>query len=463
MLPAGDGQVIARNSVREYWDLLGRYLWPQRSPVALMSVLLLTSTAIQITCPRIVRAFILLIRVRGLAGPVLRENREKTAGFYGFLGEVLGATEDIRGLDAVPFVFGRLFERLRAWLPTFVRAEMAGNLVWCSALAIFAVGEATAYGVGGWLHETRGLPLGTVYMLASYAALMSQPLENIRTQLQVLQRSDACIARIRGLFAVHSAIVDGEVRLPPGPLSLEFRNVSFTYEDGPEADSVLHEMSFCLGPGRKLGLLGRTGSGKTTVGRLVFRMYEPTTGDILLGGVNLRLTGVRDMRSRVAVVTQDVQLVSGTVRDNITLFDRKVPDDLLLRILETLGIKEWSDRLPRGLDTMVSPGELSAGEAQLLALARAFIRDPDLVILDEASSRLDPATESLLDRAIDRLLAGRTAVIIAHRLATVERADEVMVLEQGRIVEHGERAALAVEPETRFAQMRSRGIREVLQ
>jgi ATP-binding cassette subfamily B protein len=192
-------------------------------------------------------------------------------------------------------------------------------------------------------------------------------------------------------------------------------------------------------------------------------MYEPTTGDILLGGVNLRLTRVRDIRSRVAVVTQDVHLVSGTVRDNITLFDRNVPDGLLFRILETLGMKEWSDRLPRGLDTTVSPGELSAGEAQLLALARAFIRDPDLVILDEASSRLDPATESLLDRAIDRLLAGRTAVIIAHRLATVDQVDEIMVLDQGRIVEHGERATLAALPETRFAQMRSRGIREVLQ
>ncbi len=386
-------------------------------------------------------ACMLLIKTRELAGKALRLNREKTAGFYGFLGEALDATEDVRGLGATAFVFKRLFEHLRAWLPISVRSKVAGNLVWCSALAIFAVGEATAYGVGGVMHKTRGLPLGTAYMLVSYAALMSGPLENIRTQLQVLQESEACVTRITSLFAIRSAIIDGTDELPYGPLSVEFRNVSFAYADKTGTNAVLRELSFRLDQGKRLGILGRTGSGKTTIGRLALRMYEPCCGEIILGGVDLSSTAIRDVRSKVAVVTQDVRLLSGTVRDNITFFDKTTPDELLFRTLETLGMKGWLDRLPRGLDTAVSADQMSAGEAQLLALARAFVRDPGLVILDEPSSRLDPDTESLLNKALDRLLSGRTAIIIAHRLATIDRADEIMVLEQGRIVEHWNRTA----------------------
>jgi ABC-type multidrug transport system fused ATPase/permease subunit len=166
----------------------------------------------------------------------------------------------------------------------------------------------------------------------------------------------------------------------------------------------------------------------------------------------------------VGLVTQDVQLFQATVRDNLTFFDRTLPDSKILAVLEDLGLGSWLRALPEGLDSRLDAdgAGLSAGEAQLLALARLFLRDPGLVILDEASSRLDPATEQLVERAISKLLKDRTAVIIAHRLGTVQRADDVMILDQGRIAEHGAREQLARDPQSRFAHLLQVGLEGVL-
>ena len=163
-------------------------------------------------------------------------------------------------------------------------------------------------------------------------------------------------------------------------------------------------------------------------------------------------------------MTQDVQVFRASVRDNLTFFDRTIPDDHILRVIEELELSDWFRALPNGLDSMLEAGErgLSAGEAQLLAFARVFLRDPGLVILDEASSRLDPATEQRIERAIDRLLRDRTAIIIAHRLGTVQRADDILILEQGRALEYGGRAALAADPSSRFHGLLQTGLEEML-
>ena len=163
-------------------------------------------------------------------------------------------------------------------------------------------------------------------------------------------------------------------------------------------------------------------------------------------------------------MTQDVQLFQATVRDNLTFFDRSIPDTRIQEVIERLELAEWYDALPDGLDTKLETGGrgLSAGEAQLLAFTRVFLRDPGLVILDEASSRLDLATEQLIERAVDILLKDRTALIIAHRLGTVHRADEIMILQDGEIIEHGERVALASDPHSRFAHLLETGLEEVL-
>ena len=164
------------------------------------------------------------------------------------------------------------------------------------------------------------------------------------------------------------------------------------------------------------------------------------------------------------MVTQDVQLFRGSVRENITLFDESIPDSAVLRALAGLGLEPWLESLADGLDTQLTAGggQLSAGEAQLVAMARVFLKDPDLVILDEASSRLDPATDAVVSRAVWRLLEGRTGVIIAHRLGTIRRVNDVLIIDSGRIQEHGERAALEADDGSRFRELLRSGLEEVL-
>ncbi|MGH2459366.1 MAG: ABC transporter ATP-binding protein, partial [Chloroflexota bacterium] len=250
----------------------------------------------------------------------------------------------------------------------------------------------------------------------------------------------------------------------PGALPVEFDHVSFAYADDRDDAPVLRELTFRIESGRVLGLLGRTGSGKTTISRLLFRFYDPTTGVIRLGGADTRQARLADLRRRVAIVTQDVQLFSATARDNLTFFDPAISDARILAVVHELGLDAWYARLPDGLDTWLDSGGagISAGEGQLLAFVRVFLRDPGLVILDEASSRLDPATERLIEHAVDRLLRDRTGIVIAHRLATVQRADEILILEDGRIREHGERRVLARDPGSRFAQLLQTGLEESL-
>jgi len=220
----------------------------------------------------------------------------------------------------------------------------------------------------------------------------------------------------------------------------------------------------CVSGGGTLGLLGRTGSGKTTLTRLLLRLYDPSTGEVCLGGVNVRDVLNADLRARVSIVTQDIQLFSATVRDNLSLFDATISDARIFEALDELEMGDWARALPKGLDTMLATGGtgLSAGEAQLLAFARAFLRDPGLVILDEASSRLDPATERKLEHAVDKLLAGRTGIIIAHRLGTVQRVDQIMILEDGRVRESGARDELVRDPDSRFSQLLRAGMEEAL-
>lgn len=265
-------------------------------------------------------------------------------------------------------------------------------------------------------------------MVIAYAALLAQPIEMLRSQMQSLQQAGASLSRVRELLATRSRLKDGSEPLPAGPLAVEFEHVTFRYAaDEP----VLDRLSIRLAPGERLGLMGRTGSGKSTIARLLIRLYDPAEGSVRLGGIDLRALRLADLRSRVGLVTQEVQLFEASLRENLTFFDPTVPDETLREVLHRLGLQEWLERQPQGLETPISPSALSAGEAQLLAFARVFLRDPGLVILDEASSRLDPATEALLDQAMHHLLEGRTAIIIAHRTATLQQVDQVMVMEKG--------------------------------
>jgi ATP-binding cassette, subfamily B, bacterial len=342
---------------------------------------------------------------------------------------------------------------MRSWLAVTRKAQMWGYGLGATSFGLFAFGTAAALALSAMLFRAGGLTIGAVYLIFQCTEMLVQPTEQIRKEVQDFQQADASISRIETLLATQPSLVDGPGgALPPGPLSVELDGVSFSYA---EDALVLRDVSVRLEPGRVLGVVGRTGSGKTTLTRLLLRFYDPLAGVVRLGGIDLRTVRLAVVRARIGLVTQEVQLFQASVRDNLTLFDNSVSDEKISAALGTLGLGDWLRAQPRGLDTMLGPGDggLSAGQAQVLACARILLRDPDLIILDEPSSRLDPATDRLLQMAFDRLLAGRTGIIIAHRLSTLVYADDILVLEDGQVREQGPRVALAADPTSRFAEL----------
>ena len=319
----------------------------------------------------------------------------------------------------------------------------------------------------GSLFFGRGeLTIGSVYLIFHYTEMTRHPMEQIRSQMEDFQKAGAGIARVEELFARTSALPPGgTAALPDGPLAIDLDGVDFSYRDnGGDGDRVLHDVTFSIEAGHVVGVLGRSGSGKTTLARLLTRLYDPEAGTVRLGGVSAADADLHSLRRKVGMVTQDVQLFQASIIENLTFFDETLPRDRVEAELRALGMGDWLDSLPDGLDSMLEAGGagLSAGQAQLLAFTRIFLEDPGLVILDEASSRLDPATEVLIERAVDRLLADRTGFIIAHRLATVNRADDILIMEDGRVVEFGRRIDLAADPTSRLSHLLETGMEEVL-
>ena len=400
--------------------------------------------------------FVMAGPLRNVAVKWWNQVREVSAQMYGFIGERLAGTEDIRSSGAEAHVMDGLALHHRAWLAARQRAFLAGTLLFSTSTLSFAIGNAISFGVGAYLWTQGIITLGTVYLLFRYTDMLRHPIEQLRRELEQMQQAVASVTRVHELLHTESRLVDGRgAPLPSGPLAVELDAVSFGYDDA----LVLRDVSLRLAPGEVLGVLGRTGSGKTTLARLLLRFYDPTAGAVRLGGVDIRDAHLGDVRAHATLVTQDVQLFHASVRDNVTFFDAAVDDERVRGVLEHIGLGGWLRA--RSLDTEMLAGGLSAGEAQLLAFARVFVRDPGLVILDEASSRLDPATERQIERAIDALLRDRTAIVIAHRLATVQRCDKIVVLEEGRIIEHGPREALAADPSSRFAQLLRTGLEQV--
>jgi ABC-type multidrug transport system fused ATPase/permease subunit len=399
-----------------------------------------------------------LTRGGGFVGRRSRRSRVVNADLSAYLEERLSALPDIKANGGDDATMRGLDERLATRFRTDRAALLAASLFSGVANTALVAATVASLATAAWLQQSGAITVGGVYLVFRYTGMLRMPLERLSRHMNSFQQAMGGILRVRELMAIEPRITDGGGTLPAGALAVELDDVDFAYDDEP----VLRHVSFGIEPGHVVGVVGRTGSGKTTMARLLFRLYDVDRGAVRVGGIDVRDLRVDDLRRHIGLVTQDVQIFAGTLRDNLRLFDPDVGDDRLLAVFSSLGLDDWLAGLPGALDTVLGLGPtargLSAGEAQLIALARVFLEDPGVVVLDEASSRLDPHTEELLEHAIDRLLADRTGIVIAHRLGTIERADEVVVLDGGRVVEHGDRVTLATDPTSRFADLLRTGL-----
>ena len=405
---------------------------------------------------------------RSVAVPIYAAEREGYAKMFGFIEERIGGIEDIRTNGGVPYTMNRFFKVVQEVFKLNLRSDIIGECLRSLTGGLFALGYALAMGVCIWLYQNSIFTLGAIVLVFDYMRQLQFPLHTISRQINELQRATAGMKRIEQLYQTQSSLKDGSKS--PSSLPAEniqpiaipdvaFDQVTFGYV---EEEMVLKNLSFELGKGKVLGLLGRTGSGKTTITRLLFRLYDINKGGIRIAGTPIQELKQADLRHYIGLVTQDVQLFNATVRQNLSLFDGQISDQKIVSVIEELGLTDWYRSLPEGLDSLLAAGGsgLSAGEAQLLAFTRIFLKDPGIIILDEPSSRLDPATEARIDFAIQKLLQGRTGIIIAHRLGTLQRVDEVMILEGGQIREYGPRQTLANDPKSRFAELLKTGLED---
>jgi ATP-binding cassette, subfamily B, bacterial len=301
---------------------------------------------------------------------------------------------------------------------------------------------ALTLGFGGWMVHEGVLTVGTVAFFVLALSNLFEPVQQLSQLFNMVQSAGAGLQKLYELLDTPVDVPErpGAVDLPEAG-DIDVEGVSFAYGDGPP---VLHDVSLHIAAGSRLALVGPTGAGKSTLAKLVARLYDPTGGTVRFGGVDVRNATMASLRSRIVVIPQEGFLFNGTIRDNVRLAREGATDPEVDAALRAVNAYDRFASLPDGLDTEVRErgSRLSAGEKQLVSLARAALADPALLVLDEATSSLDPGTEALVEGAVDRLLEGRTVVVIAHRLSTSERADVVGVVDGGELVELGTHADL---------------------
>jgi ATP-binding cassette subfamily B protein len=354
--------------------------------------------------------------------------------------------ENLQGLEVVQMFrreqlnserFARTNDKYRRAVDgtIFYDSAISALLEWVALIAV-----ALVLAIGGGLVGAELIGLGTLTTFILYSQRLFDPLRQMAERFTQIQGGLTAVERIAELLDQPLEIIESSRPAAQQTVAEQqgeviFENVSFGYRDN---DPILKELNLRIAPGEHVALVGPTGSGKTTVIRLLCRLYQPQQGRILLDGVNIQDLPIPELRRRLGVVLQDTFLFSGSVADNLRL-DSNIPRPDLERLCGELGLEPLLERLPQGLDTPLRErgGNLSSGERQLLAVARVALRNPSVLVMDEATAFMDPATEATLQRDLGRLLDHRTAIVIAHRLATVEASDRILVLKRGMLVEQG--------------------------
>ncbi len=396
----------------------------------------------------------LLYVLRFLQGRLVRaydQVRRENADMLSTISEAVSGVETLQVYDAVEGQEQRVRSRTKRRARTSIRAGVIGAFLFPSGEVFSVLAVVAVVGAGVARGPDAGLTAGA---LIGFLFLTYRFLEPIAEFTEIIDHTQTAVAGLRRVLGVLDTPIgppppESPIPLPSGRLDIRFEDVTFAYpsrEDSHEEEPILRNLSLAIASGTNVALVGESGSGKTTMARLIARLIDPTRGRILLGGVNLMRVENEELRRRLTVVPQEPFLFAWSIADNLRFVDERASDTDLRALFERLDCSEWLDSLPNGLNTNVGQrgAALSAGERQLVALVRASIVDPDVLILDEATSSVDAITEVRLSRALARLSAGRTTISIAHRLSTAARADRVILVEDGRIVgdgAHGELVA----------------------
>jgi putative ABC transport system ATP-binding protein len=374
--------------------------------------------------------------------------RERVGDVLAAVGESVVGAPTVRAYGIRARTAARIDQAIDRHYRASVDAQKTTAAVYVSGEFVAAVANAAVVVVGVLLGIGGHISAGTLVAFLFLVTLFVAPVQTASEVLNEAQNAVAGFRRVLDVLDTESDIrdpADGRT-LPPGPLDVRFEHVGFAYTPGGR--KALEDVDLAITPRTRVAIVGETGSGKTTFAKLVTRLMDPTEGRVLIGGVPLTDVAFASLRERVVMVPQDGFLFDATIADNVRYGRPGMTDADIAASFDELGLGDWLQTLSAGVATPVGQrGEsLSAGERQLVAVARAYVADPDLLVLDEATSAVDPATEMRLTRALDALTDGRTTLTIAHRLSTAERADEVLVVDAGRVVQRGRHADLVDVP-----------------
>jgi putative ABC transport system ATP-binding protein len=381
---------------------------------------------------------VLIVVFQRILGKAHDRVRERVGDSLAVTGEAISGLPTVRAYGMEAVVKGRVDESLDRQFSAEVRTAILASSLFSSAelfagiLTALVIGVGVVYG-GGW-----GLSAGALVAFLFLVNLLIDPVQRLVESIDQAQSAAAGLRKILGILDTPITIedpVEGPP-LPEGDLGLAMRDVTFAYPGGP---NILSDVSIDIPPGQRIAVVGETGSGKTTFAKLATRLLVPSSGTVEVGGVDVDTVPFASLRRKIAYVPQEGFLFEGTVADNVRYGRPGVSDDQVRAAVADLGLLGWLDDLPQGVATPLGErgGSLSAGERQLVAIARAWIADPAVLVLDEATSAVDPALEVQIRRAIEFLTSGRTSITIAHRLSTAEAADRVLVFDAGEIVEDG--------------------------